>query len=247
MNRPDILSPGEPEIDAITAQCFVRFEEAFGTRGFAWDVQAQIMSLGKAIEIGKGESATIFADEDSLIFLAEGACKLVAWAAFDRAQVLSFHFAGDLVSVPARAEHEYGLIALTPSRILSFPTRRFLQAVNEESKLLVELHRRTDAALAECRDDSVGLGRKTAQERVARLLMQMAGRIGIASDNGVLIELPMSRGDIADSLGLTIETVSRQFGELRDAGLIETGGRSGVRVLDPEALLQRAGPTCPRA
>lgn len=245
MNRPDILASGEPEIDAVTAGCLARFEQAFGTRGFAWEVQAQIMSLGRAFEVGKGERATICEGEDALVFLAEGAGKLVAWAALDRAQVISFHFSGDLVSVPARAEHDYGLISLTASRILTFPTRRFLEAVNEESKLLVELHRRTDLALAECRDDSVGLGRKTAQERVARLLAQMASRIGTTCDGGILIDLPMSRGDIADSLGLTIETVSRQFGELRDAGLIETGGRSGVRVLDPEALLRRAGGTPP--
>ncbi|MEL6782568.1 MAG: helix-turn-helix domain-containing protein, partial [Pseudomonadota bacterium] len=69
----------------------------------------------------------------------------------------------------------------------------------------------------------------------------MADRLGKAEDGECVLDLPMSRRDIGDSLGLTIETISRQFGELRDLGLLETSGRSQVRLTDLARLNAHAG------
>ena len=85
------------------------------------------------------------------------------------------------------------------------------------------------------------LGRKTAQERLASFLVTMADRIGMQQGGQCVLDLPMSRRDIADSLGLTIETVSRQLTVLRDLALIETSGRSIVTLADIAALEDRAG------
>ncbi len=218
-----------------------RFQSAFRTRDLTWAAQEELSALGVARTVAKGEEAGLCTCDDSLVFVVTGACKLVARASQGREQVILFHFPGDLVSVPATAEHIYDLYALTDLRLLTFPALRFMNAICEEAGLLAELHRRSDAALRDCRDDSVGLGRKTAQERVARFLLSMGARIGRQRDGALSIELPMSRSDIADSLGLTIETVSRQFGDLRAGGMIETVGRSGVRLLDINALTLRAG------
>jgi CRP/FNR family transcriptional regulator len=75
------------------------------------------------------------------------------------------------------------------------------------------------------------LGRKTAEERIASFLLAMAERSG-----GERFVLPMTRADIADYLGLTIETVSRIFTQLRTDGLIALRGTSEVVIADREAL-----------
>ncbi|MBT8427219.1 MAG: helix-turn-helix domain-containing protein [Erythrobacter sp.] len=96
-------------------------------------------------------------------------------------------------------------------------------------------------ALRRCREKAVALGRKTASERIAVFLLGMAERIGTAKGTSVILDLPMSRRDIAESLGLTIETVSRQFTILRDAKTIETSGRSLVILHDVSQLRAQAG------
>ncbi len=86
------------------------------------------------------------------------------------------------------------------------------------------------------------LGRKTAREKVASLLVSIATRIRRPSpgstDNELpgRFELPLSRNEIADALGWTIETVSREFRSLKDAGVISTTGRRSVSVLNPGLL-----------
>ena len=98
--------------------------------------------------------------------------------------------------------------------------------------------RETENALARSRETSIILGRRSAQERVASFILAIWDRLGADSRGEGWIDLPMSRGEIADSLGLTIETVSRQFSELRDLGLIETEGRSALRVIDLPGLFR---------
>ena len=76
------------------------------------------------------------------------------------------------------------------------------------------------------------LGRKSAAEKVATFLLNMAGRI-----DGDAIELPMSRGDIADYLGLTVETVSRTLTHFERSGAIELStARRTIRLRDEPAL-----------
>jgi CRP/FNR family transcriptional regulator len=102
-------------------------------------------------------------------------------------------------------------------------------------------------ALHRSRTRMMQLGHKSARQRIADFLVSMAERLtdstGGTAGGACRLILPMSRRDIGDSLGLTIETVSRQFTELREAGLIETRGRSLVQLRDLAALAQAAGQT----
>lgn len=87
------------------------------------------------------------------------------------------------------------------------------------------------------RDLALLLGRKTASERVATMLAKLAG------DNpahAILLTLPVTRGEIADYLGLTVETVSRTFGRLKQAGLIEVPSNERVNILDLPRLRRLA-------
>lgn len=201
--------------------------------------QFEALALSRSVERG----GTILTSEhgDALVFLASGAAKLVAYASHGREQVVAFHFAGDLIAMPTPREHAYVLLALRASDALIFPVASFLDFAGDHPALMRTIVRSAYKSLHRSREKAVVIGRKTARERVASFLISMAERIGRPKDNFCVLLLPMSRRDIADSLGLTIETISRQLGDLRDEGLIETAGRSTVRLLDLVNLAGCAG------
>ncbi len=87
----------------------------------------------------------------------------------------------------------------------------------------------------------VTLGRKDAQQRVASLLLLIAKRTGIEAAGTVSFELPLTRADMADFLGLTIETVSRQISKLRHERVVEVVNHRHVSVPDLARLAARAG------
>jgi CRP/FNR family transcriptional regulator len=194
-----------------------------------------------------GDALFTGSDADQVVFVASGSTKLVAHASHGREQVVAFHFAGDLILVPARAAHAYAVCALEDCEFIYFPAREFLELARFETGMVEHLLDHTMQALARCREKTITLGRKSAQERVATFLVTMAERIGAErigaedENGGCVLDLTMSRRDIADSLGLTIETVSRQLSQLRSASLLETHGRSRVVLLDLPSLNARAG------
>ena len=220
---------------------FARFAAAILPAGVAPDVRARFQSLARHVVADAGGAPLEDQEQDQIVFVASGATKLVARASLGREQIVAFHFAGDLVSLPARARHSYSLVALQRSEFLSFCATDFLASAQDTSGMTNEILRRSLVSLSRCREKSITLGRKTAQERLASFLATMADRIGVPQDSGCVLDLPMSRRDIADSLGLTIETVSRQFTILRDLTLVETSGRSTVTLTDIPALEDRAG------
>lgn len=185
---------------------------------------------------GRGQFIPLLAGKETVAFICEGATKLIATASRQREQIVAFHFRGDLVSIPQSGEHAYSMKALRDSSVLLFAAEAFLKIARGDLGLLETTLIRTQTALYRCRDKAVGLGRKSASERMASFLMIMAERIGTREGGGCLLDLPMSRRDIGDSLGLTIETVSRQIGELRELGLAETDGRSRIFLPDLKTL-----------
>ena len=82
------------------------------------------------------------------------------------------------------------------------------------------------------------LARKSATEKVASFLMVLLERIGVNEGGLSMIELKMKRADIADFLGLTIETVSRTFTQLRNSGIISLQSAQSVVVLDADSLAE---------
>ena len=180
-------------------------------------------------------------DGEQILYLVQGATKLVAHASRSRDQVVAFHFSGDIFAVPEADNYYYSVQAMRPSDLLSFPGKAFLDIAATEAEVLRKLLDSTTLSLQRCREKAIALGRKTAAERIAVFLLGMGERIGREGDGRVTIDLPMSRREISESLGLTIETVSRQLSQLKQDGLIETLGRSGVVLRDRAALRCRAG------
>lgn len=191
-------------------------------------------------------------DEDRLVFISSGVTKLVARPTLlpsalakapdadpqlGKIQVLAFNFPGDIVSVLRQQDGDFRVIALKDTQLIVFLAEQFLDVAQEDPSVLRSMLANSIQALHASRTGMMQLGHKSAGERIAGFIHTMAGRICGCSSGACEFALPMSRRDIADSLGLTIETVSRQFAELRAAGLIKTEGRSNISVPDLDSLI----------
>ena len=211
------------------------------------DTAARLCTLGMAAVLARGAELAPDPERDRLAWIASGAAKLVARHASGApgGQVLAFHFAGDLVSVlrqsSAASGGDFRLMALENSNLLVFPADAFLDTAQADPAVLRAVLTRSLQALHRSRTRMMQMGHKSASARIADFLVSMAERLADCRAGACRFVLPMSRRDIGDSLGLTIETVSRQLTELREAGLVATEGRSGVALRDVAALARIAG------
>ena len=171
--------------------------------------------------------------EDHFAYVAKGAVKLVAYLSGSREQIVAFGFPGELIHIPGAGPNGFSLLAI--------PADGLLAASGKDSTLLRLAIEQTILALGRSRANSIMLGTHSARERLAGFLLAMFEREAHHRPSPETIRLPMSRAEIADSLGLTIETVSRQFSEMRNLGVIETTGRSIVTIRDWEGLAHAAG------
>lgn len=203
----------------------------------------RLCATGHPVHLARGAQLAPDPLEDRLVWIAGGATKLVAahGDGLPGGQVLAFHFAGDLVSVLRQSDGDFRLVALLDSELVIFPSDRFLDIAQGDPAVLRSVLGRSLQALHRCRTRMMQMGHKSAAARIADFLVSMAERLTGRTQGPCTITLPMSRRDIGDALGLTIETVSRQLTELREAGLVETEGRSKVRLSDIGALARIAG------
>ncbi|MCX9147777.1 helix-turn-helix domain-containing protein [Erythrobacter sp. WG] len=244
------LSPSTPGTGPAISLAAFRAALPPGTGEGA--VADRLCAIGTGLHRERGEELPPDRHEDRLVWIASGSAKLVAphaaaagTAAPPGGQVLAFHFAGDLVSVLRWSETEaWGglrLVALTPCDLVIFPADRFLDAAQADPVVLRSVLTRSLQAVHRTQTRMMQIGHKSAAARIADFLVSMAERLAGQTEGPCTFALPMSRRDIGDSLGLTIETVSRQLTELREAGLVTTEGRSGVALSDVGALARIAG------
>lgn len=157
-----------------------------------------------------------------------------------RRQMVGLLFPSDFIGRPLRPIAPYDAIAVTPVKMCMFHRGQFERLLANSSNLERRLLEMTLDELDAARDWMVLLGRKTARERLASFLMIVARRQAVLKkgvvENGMTIEIPLTREAIAEFLGLTIETVSRQFTALRKEGILELPDRKHARLLDIDAL-----------
>lgn len=238
------LSPASPA--ASPAASLAAFRAALPVSAGAALTADRLCALGVSIRLAKGEQLAPDPDDDRLVHIVSGAAKLVtANGTAPSGQVLAFHFAGDLVSVPRQSASassgDCRLVALSECQLVIFPSDRFLDIAQSDPSVLRSVLTRSLQALHRSRTRMMQMGHKSAQQRIADFLVALAERLTGCTEGTCAFALPMSRRDIGDSLGLTIETVSRQLTELREAGLVETEGRSKVCLCDVAALARIAG------
>ncbi len=174
--------------------------------------------------------------------ILSGVVKLTKVLADGRQQIVGLQFAPDFLGRPFRQSSEINAEAATKVQLCSFPTSVIDHMIKDSPELKDKLLQQTLDELDEARGWMVTLGRKTAAEKVASFLYLIANNINPTVDDGdaVTFDLPLTRSDIADFLGLTIETVSRQITKLRKAGVIEVENNRHVTVPDLDRLAVRA-------
>ena len=134
-----------------------------------------------------------------------------------RRQIVEFYLPGDLIGLDWQSEHGFTAEAITDATVISYP-RGQLEALSEQTPAVCNLLLRLLArSLFTTQEHLVMLGRQTARERIAWLLLSIMRR----THSKCRVQLPMRRMDIADYLGLTIETVSRELSELKRRGYID--------------------------
>ena len=169
------------------------------------------MNFARNSEIyGEGEPA------DYLYQVISGTVRTAKILADGRRQIGSFYLAGDIFGLEVDDEHGFSAEAITDSRVRVIKRGALISLAARDSEVARQLWTLTGRELARVQDHILLLV-KTAQERVVGFLLEMAGRTPAADT----VELPMPRQDIADYLGLTIETVSRTLTMLENDGAIE--------------------------
>jgi CRP/FNR family nitrogen fixation transcriptional regulator len=151
-----------------------------------------------------------------------------------RRQVGEFLFAGDLFGWEALDKHDFGAEAVTPVTLRRYSRRDLDRLADQDRDVARRLYELSSRRLRAGRDHMVLLGRKTAAERIASFIMEMLERTPEVRSR---IELPMSRLDMGDYLGLTIETVCRRLSRLRLEGTIAIEG-SKIVIRDRHALAE---------
>jgi len=182
----------------------------------------------------EGDASTICAS------IVSGVLKVSSATADGREQIVGLLFPGDFVGQPFREELSLTVTALSDASLCTYPRARFEAVLDDHVRLERLLLQRTMTALDEARTRMLTLGRKTAGERVAGFLLEMANRCGDEAD-GQSFDLPLTRGQMADVLGLTIETVSRQLTNLKTAMAIALPSSRGITIVDRDRLESAAG------
>jgi CRP/FNR family transcriptional regulator, anaerobic regulatory protein len=165
-----------------------------------------------------------------------GAIALVRVLADGRRQVMGFAYPGDLIGLGVGDEHTMNAQALKPTRVRCLPASTVRQSAARDPELGFKLYEALARELAATRDLMLTTGHRTAAERLAAFLMACSRRNERSGKDVTVFQLPMTRTDIGDFLGLTIETVSRTFTKFKAMALIELRQGNEVKILDRGAL-----------
>ena len=231
--------PGTGGLESPCKACPVRHLSVCG--GLAPHELPQLSALLTQFDAAPGEDLIYEGDAaDSAYIVTEGVVKLYKLLPDGRCQVTGFLFPGHFLALSHGDVYACSAQAVTMAKLCRFKKTafdRFLEDHPHVAKRLLDMSRDD---LASQQEQLLLLGRKTAKERIASFLLHMVRDARRRGEDERLIYLPMSRSDTGDFLGLTTETVSRCFTQLRKSGFIALRAGGWVDILDPDGLQELA-------
>ncbi|WP_342739837.1 helix-turn-helix domain-containing protein [Bradyrhizobium sp. B117] len=192
--------------------------------------------LGRRVHFAAGE--TVFSEEDittSFYNVLEGVMRLYKLLPDGRRQIVGFALPGAFLGMNISVRHNFSADAIGAVTVCQFAKTPFGRFIADRPHLLRRINELAIRELSQARDHMVLLGRRSADEKVATFLLGWRERLFALKGAPDTVPLPMSRQDIADYLGLTIETVSRTFTKLERHGAIEII-QGGIGLLDPARI-----------
>lgn len=213
--------------------------------GCAQDELAILEGLKSYKSYEKGE--TIVWAEEPLTHLGSlvvGVASLNRTLEDGRCQIVGLMLPSDFIGRPGRASVAHDVVAATDVTLCRFEKRVFEQLLTNSPALMSRLLTMTSDDLDAARDWMLLLGRKTAREKVAGFLSMLVRRNiqqgGMPPGNGLTLSLPLTRSDLANYIGLTIETTSRQFTQLKNDGVIRLPSQRDVHIPSLADLFREA-------
>ncbi|OAF14571.1 helix-turn-helix domain-containing protein [Bradyrhizobium neotropicale] len=194
----------------------------------------ELEHLGRRVHFAAGQ--TVFSEEDittSFYNVLDGVMRLYKLLPDGRRQIVGFALPGDFLGMNISGRHNFSADAIGTVTICQFAKAPFTRFIEDRPHLLRRINELAIRELTQARDHMVLLGRRSADEKVATFLLGWRERLILLKGPIGTVPLPMSRQDIADYLGLTIETVSRTFTKLERLGVIEIIP-GGIGLLDAE-------------
>lgn len=217
------------------AHCFV------GDAAFCSGLQPSDVERLSAIvaQVQMPAAATVFEEgqpADFMFSIASGSVKLYKLLADGRRQITAFLFPGEFFGLAVGGGYAYTAEAMTPALLCRFPRRKLDLLLEFAPRIEKRLLGLAINELAAAHEQMLLLGRKTAREKVATFLMMLSRRAERRGLPASPIALPMGRTDVADYLGLTIETVSRTLTQFRREGVIALPDAGHAELLAPQQL-----------
>lgn len=195
-----------------------------------------ISCLGERV-LQEHEHLFLEGEKQTHIYLVlEGVVGMYKLLSDGRRQISTFAYPGDIIGLDCTGSHVNNSEALSASVVRCIPVNAIDKLIRSEPGFGQALLQLAASELAETREQMLSLGRKSAAEKLATFLVRIARRgasVGQASDT---IQIPMKRCEIADFLGLTIETVSRNFTKLKVSRVIRLKSNSEIEILDRAML-----------
>lgn len=225
MRTATVLANSRPAVDPVFAIAKTQPEDGF----------APLRKIGTVSSFAR--NTTIFNEGDVAEFsyrVITGAVRLCKMLADGRRQIAFFFMPGDYFALSDAGEHTFTAEAVSDVTVACYARRRMEGLCDEVPSVRKELVSRLHRDLSHAQNHLVMLGRQTAKERVASFLLILADRV--QAKDGDTIDLPMGRQDIADYLGLTIETVCRALSDLKRIKLITTPSTHQAVLHDIKAL-----------
>jgi CRP/FNR family transcriptional regulator len=197
--------------------------------------------MAEAEQLTLGPRHILFHEGDRaghVFTLVQGTAKLTRLLPDGREQVLGFRFAGDVVGYTAAEHYPFSAQLLTPAEMCRLERRRLDTLLHRYPALERRLLDLCVQELAATQDQLVTVGRRTAEARVAAFLLSLAEAGRRRSQPRTVLDMPMTRSDIADFLGLTIETVSRTLTAFRRRGWVREPAHGRIELLRRDALTE---------